>query len=463
MVRRANVLIADDDPSIRQTIEVIVRSAGMHAMTASSGEEALELCNRQSVDIVLLDVQLPGMNGLQVLAQLHERQPDIGVIMVSVVKEISVAVEAIKLGALDYLIKDFSPSELSTRLTKSLEQLRAARELAWLREEVATRDRRPMIIGRSASMYSVVQIANKVARKPVTVMITGESGTGKEVLARYLHEHSDRCAGPFVAVNLPAIPTELVESALFGHEKGSFTGATRQSFGKFELANGGTLFLDEIGDLKIDVQAKLLRALQEREVERVGSARPIQLDLRVICATNRSLPKLVQEGQFREDLYWRLKVVPVEIPPLRARREDVPDLARHFLAHFAATYGRPPQALSEAALDVLTRYSWPGNIRELENLMERLVVVCDAQVIGANDLPLDFSVVADLSREVERESNFAAAVSSFERGYLRKVLQQNGWNRRRAAEQLGIGYSTLKAKLKAYGLTRDDGPDDEEG
>lgn len=463
MVRRATVLIADDDPSIRQTIEVIVQSAGMRAITASTGEEAIDVCSRQSVDIVLLDVQLPGLSGLQVLAQLHERHPDVGVIMVSVVKEIPVAVEAIKLGALDYLIKDFSPSELATRLTKSLEQLRATRELAWLREEVATRGRRPMIIGRSAAMASVVQIANKVAGKPVTVMITGESGTGKEVLARYLHEHGDRPGGPFVAVNLPAIPTELVESALFGHERGSFTGAIRQSFGKFELANGGTLFLDEIGDLKLDVQAKLLRALQEREIERVGSTRPIQLDLRIICATNRALPKLVQEGVFREDLYWRLKVVPIDLPPLRARREDIPALARHFLTNFAATYGRPPQVLSEAAIGVLTRYSWPGNIRELENLVERLVVVCESQVIDGNDLPLDFSLVADMGREVERESNFASAVSSFERGYLRKVLQQNGWNRRRAAEQLGIGYSTLKAKLKTYGITRDDGPDDEEG
>jgi DNA-binding NtrC family response regulator len=311
-------------------------------------------------------------------------------------------------------------------------------------------------------MASVIEIANKVARKPVTVLITGESGTGKEVLARYLHGHSERCSSPFVAVNLPAIPSELVESTLFGHEKGSFTGATRQAFGKFELANGGTLFLDEVGNLKLDVQAKLLRALQEREIERVGSSRLIPLDLRVICASNRSLPKLVQEGVFREDLYWRLKVVPIELPPLRARREDIPDLARYFLGRFAAIYGRSPQALTEAALEVLTRYSWPGNIRELENLMERLVVVCDAQEIDPNDLPLDFSVVADLTREVDSSASFTSAVASFEKAYLRKVLRQNNWHRRRAAEQLGIGYSTLKSKLKAYGLVPAEGHDDEE-
>src|SRR5262249_9365005 len=240
------------------------------------------------------------------------------------------------------------------------------------------------------------------------------------------------------------------------------TGATRQSFGKFELANGGTLFLDEIGALKLDVQAKLLRALQEREVERVGSNRPIHVDIRIVCATNRSLSKLVQEGLFREDLFWRLKVVPIELPPLRKRREDIPDLARHFLQRFAATYGQQQQTLSNAAVDVLSRYSWPGNVRELENLMQRLVVVCDSQVIDFNDLPLDFSVVADLSREVETDSSFTAAVAAFEKSYLRRVLRQNGWHRRRAAEQLGIGYSTLKGKLKAYGLAPSEDHDEEE-
>jgi DNA-binding NtrC family response regulator len=460
MARQPTVLIVDDDPSIRQTIEVIVRAAGMRSLTAATGEVALELCQKNAVDVVLLDVQLPTISGLRVLAQLRERHPDVGVVMVSVVKEIPVAVEAIKLGALDYVTKDFSPSELSARITKCLEQLRAGRELAWLREENAARGRKPMVVGHSKAMAQVVEVANKVARKPVTVLITGESGTGKEVLARYLHEHSDRAGGPFVPVNLPAIPTELVESTLFGHEKGSFTGATRQMFGKFELADGGTLFLDEIGELKLDVQAKLLRALQEREIERVGGERPVPVDLRIICATNRQLPRLVQEGGFREDLYWRLKIIPIELPPLRARREDIPELARHFLARFASAYGRPPQTLTDAALDVLARYSWPGNIRELENLIERLAVICDATVIDTADLPLDLSVAADLARERPAEGSFATVVAAFEKSYLRKVLQQNGWHRRRAAEQLGIGYSTLKAKLRAYGLTPSD-PDDD--
>jgi DNA-binding NtrC family response regulator len=453
MARNATVLIVDDDAVLRQTMEAIVKAAGMNSITAATGEEALDLVGKAPVDVILLDVQLPGVSGLQVLRQVRERHPDIGVIMVSVVKEIPVAVEAIKQGALDYVTKDFSPGELSARVSKSLELLRSERELAWLRDEVASRGNKPMILGRSAATRAVVSIADKVAPKPVTVLITGESGTGKEVLARYIHQHGERRAGPFVAVNLPAIPSELVESTLFGHEKGSFTGATRQAYGKFELANGGTLFLDEIGELRLDVQSKLLRALQEREIERVGSARPIPVDIRVVCATNRQLDKLVADGRFREDLYWRLKVVPVELPPLRARREDIRELAQHFLARFAATYGRHPQILSDSAAAMLERYDWPGNIRELENLIERLTVVCDASVIDESDLPLDLSVSAGLTHEAEKESNYAGAMAAFEKGYLRKVLAQCGWNRRRASEQLGIGYSTLKTKLRLYGLS----------
>ena len=454
MPRQPTVLIVDDDPSIRQTMEAIVCSAGMKPLCAASGEEGLQILRRTSVDILLLDVQLPGIGGLDVLRHVRETQPDVGVIVVSVLKDIPIAVEAIKLGALDYVTKDFSPGELSARVSKSLEQLRAQRELAWLREEVAARGNKPMVVGRSPALGAVAEVVNKVAPKPVTVLITGESGTGKEVLARYIHQRSDRAQGPFVAVNLPAIPGELVESTLFGHEKGSFTGAVRQSYGKFELANGGTLFLDEIGELKLDLQSKLLRALQEREIERVGSARPIPIDVRVVAATNRQLDKLIAQGRFREDLYWRLKVVPIELPPLRARREDVRELAQHFLARFAAAYGRPQQTLTDDAVSLLQSYSWPGNIRELENLVERLVVVCDSPVVDEADLPLEIAVNAGLAREAERESTFNAAMSAFEKGYLRKMLAQVGWNRRRAAEQLGMGYSTLKTKLKLHGIGR---------
>jgi len=456
MGRSATVLIADDDRSMRQTMEAIVRSAGMFPITVSSGEEALHTLQGKTVDVMLLDVQMPGMTGLEVLRQVREKHTDIGVIMISVVKEVAVAVEAMRLGALDYVTKDFSPPELNARVVKTLDQLKAARELAWLREEQASRDRKPMVLGRSQPMRMLSQTAQKLAAKPVTVLITGASGTGKEMLARYIHEHSDRHSAPFVAVNLPAIPQELVESALFGHEKGSFTGAMRQQFGKFELASGGTLFLDEIGELRLDVQAKLLRALQEHEIERVGGARPIQLDLRVICATNRSLPKLVEEGRFREDLFYRLNVVPIQVPSLRERREDIRELAQHFLSRSAVQLGRMPQTLTEASAQLLESYPWPGNIRELQNLMERLATLCESQIVEESDLPLEFVVAGGLKREAERETSLAAALDAFEKGYLKKVLAQSGWNRRLAAQHLGIGYSTLKGKLKDYGIGADE-------
>ena len=456
MARAATVLIVDDDPSMRQTMEAIVKSAGMRPLAVASGEEALQAVQSSAVDVMLLDVQMPGIGGLEVLRQVRERHADIGVIMISVIKEVPVAVEAMRLGALDYVTKDFSPPELNARVAKTLEQLKSARELAWLREEQASRDHKPMVLGHTAAMRSVGIVAEKIAAKPITVLITGESGTGKEMLARYIHDHSDRSSGPFVAVNLPALPESLVESQLFGHEKGSFTGANRMQYGKFELASGVTLFLDEIGELKLDVQAKLLRALQEHEIERVGGARPIQLDLRVICATNRSLPDMVKEGRFREDLYYRLNVVPIQVPPLRDRREDIRELAHHFLGRSAAQVGRIPQTLSDGAAQLLENYAWPGNIRELQNLIERMAVLCESQIIEESDLPLECVVAAGLRREAEKETSLTAAMSAFERGYLKKTLAQSAWNRRRAAEALGIGYSTLKAKLKSYGIASDE-------
>jgi two-component system, NtrC family, response regulator AtoC len=456
MTRKASVLVVDDDASIRQTMAFIVEAAGLRALSVETGRQALEVCQREAIDVVLLDVQLPDINGLQVLAQLRERQPELGVIVVSVVKEIAVAVEAMKLGAMDYLTKDFSPTELSAHLTKTLQLLQASRELLWLREEQAERGARPMVIGKSEVAAAMAAVANKVANTPATVLLAGESGTGKEVLARYLHEHSDRRDRPFVAVNLPAIPDGLVESTLFGHERGAFTNATRQAFGKFELANGGTLFLDEVSELQLDVQAKLLRALQEREIERVGGTRPISVDVRIICASNKDLPTLVQKGTFREDLYWRLKVVPIVLPPLRERREDIPALAAHFLGRFARIYGKTPRKLTDRALAVMQQYGWPGNIRELENLIERLVVVCDANPIDASDLPLDLSAAAEIADETKPEVTLEEARIALEKSYISKTLQQNSGNRTNAAKQLGMSVATLRRKMRDYGLGSDD-------
>src|SRR3954470_8679236 len=452
MLRPSVILVVDDDDNIRQNIEFILGKGGMKPVLASSGEEALQRLRTTAVDLVLLDVQMPGMGGMEALRLMRERHPDVGVIMLSVLKDIAVAVEAMHGGALDYVTKDFSPPELIARVRKTLMQLRAGRELERLHDVEATHIGRPMVLGSSSKMRAVVQVADKIAPKPVTVLITGETGTGKEVLARYIHARSDRKTGPFVAVNLPGIPANLVESELFGHERGAFTGADKQKLGKFELANGGTLFLDEIGDLAMDLQSKILRALQEHEIERVGGEKPIQLDLRVICATNRDLAKYVQEGKFREDLYWRLKVVPIELPPLRDRREDIRDLALHFLSRTAAEHGRPPQTLADGALQLLERYRWPGNIRELENIMARMTVVCDSEIIEESDLPYDFALSASSAPEAESDQSLEGAILAFEKSFLRKALKRYQWNRKRTAEQLHIGYSTLKAKLKSYGI-----------
>ncbi len=461
MSRIASILIVDDDPTIRQNIHFILEKGGMKSSMASSGEEGLQRMRTTAFDLVLLDVQMPGMGGLEALRIMRERHPDVGVIMLSVLKDIAVAVEAMHTGALDYVTKDFSPPELIARVRKTLVQLRAGRELERLHDVEEKHVARPMVLGTSPKMRAVIQVAEKIAPKPVTVLITGETGTGKEVLARYIHARSDRRTAPFVAVNLPGIPANLVESELFGHERGSFTGADRQKLGKFELANGGTLFLDEIGDLAMDLQSKILRALQEHEIERVGGEKPIQLDLRVICATNRDLPARVQEGKFREDLYWRLKVVPLELPPLRERHDDLGDLAQHFLARAAAEHGRTPQSLSSGALQLLERYRWPGNIRELENVMARMTVVCDSDLIEESDLPYDFAVAPSALAAESEEQSLEAAMLAFEKSFLRKALKRNGWQRKLTAQQLGIGYSTLKAKLKAYGLGHETDGDDE--
>jgi len=461
MSRVTNILIVDDDSNLRQNIQFILDKGGMKAAMAASGEEALQRLRTTAFDLVLLDVQMPGMGGLEALRIMRERHPDVGVIMCSVIKDIVVAVEAMHAGALDYVTKDFSPPELIARVRKTLAQQRAGRELERLHDVEASRVARPMVMGASPRMRGVAAVADKIAAKPVTVLITGESGTGKEVLARYIHARSDRRNAPFVAVNLPAVPANLVESELFGHERGAFTGADRQKLGKFELANGGTLFLDEIGDLALDLQSKILRALQEHEIERVGGEKPIQLDLRIICATNRDLQTRVKEGKFREDLYWRLKVVPVELPPLRERREDIRDLAQHFFSRIAAEHGRSAQSLSDGALQLLQRYLWPGNIRELENVIERITVVCDSEVIEESDLPYDFALAAAAAEEPQSDTQtLEQAILAFEKSYLRKALKRNHWNKKKTAEQLQIGYSTLKNKLKIYDVAHDD--EDEE-
>ncbi|MFW6369374.1 MAG: sigma-54-dependent transcriptional regulator, partial [Myxococcota bacterium] len=377
--RKFRALVVDDDEAIRANMELVLESGGFDVKTASGGKEALSLLERASVDVVLLDIQMPDMSGLDVLRHIREHYPDVQVVMASVLKEVPTVVESMKLGAFDFMTKDFRPSEILHKARQAVEHGKTIRKVAWLEDEVARSAPGRMVDGRSRAMREIGELVEKIGPLPTTVLIEGESGTGKELLARRIHESWCRARQdeslPFVPVNLAAVPSELIESILFGHEKGAFTGATTQHYGKFEHADGGTLFLDEIGDLRFDLQSKILRAIQEREIERVGGKRPIPVDVRLVAATHVDLEKAVEEGTFREDLYYRINVIPIRLPPLRERIEDLPALVAHFLEVHSRRFGKPIPDISEDALDLFSRHSWPGNVRELENVLERLVAM----------------------------------------------------------------------------------------
>jgi two-component system response regulator AtoC len=441
------VLIVDDDEGMRDTLTAILRR-DYRVLRASSGESALTLLHRESVDLVLLDIRLPGIGGFDVLRAVKESQPSIEVIMISAITEVETAVQAMKQGAYHYITKDFEYDSVLSLVRNACERRALSRRVMSLSAQVAEQRERPFVLGPSKAMRDIVDLVRKVAGTSATVLILGESGTGKELLARMVHQESDRSEEAFVPVNLAAIPGELVESTLFGHERGAFTGAVRQQIGKFELAAGGTLFLDEIGELKHDLQAKLLRAIQESEIERVGGGKPIRVDFRLIAATNLDLDKAVKEGRFREDLYYRIKVIPVALPPLRERIEDLPELAGVFLQRFNAKFRKQVRGIDDSAMAILQAYWWPGNIRELENLFERLVAVNDKEWIGDEDLPYEFHLAPLVKPEHSTEGLLERACEMFERNFILKALEQAGWNVTSTARRLGIPLSTLKHKME---------------
>lgn len=442
------VLIIDDDEGMRDTLAAILRRE-YRVLRASTGEAGLDTLQREAVDVVLLDVRMPGISGFDVLRQVKEAQQLVEVIMISAINEVETAVKAMKLGAYHYITKDFEYDSVQSLVRNASERRDLNRKVMSLSAQVADERERPLVVGPSRSMRDAVELVRKVARLSATVLILGESGTGKELLARMIHRDSDRAEGPFVPVNLAAIPGDLVESALFGHEKGAFTGAVRQQLGKFELASSGTLFLDEIGELRGEVQAKLLRALQESEIERVGGSRPLKVDLRVVAATNVDLERAVREGRFREDLYYRINVVPIRVPPLRERVEDIPELVDFFLRRYNAKFRKDVRGLDEAALEVLQKYHWPGNVRELENLTERLVAVTDKDSITTEDLPYEYHL-APLSRAdgAEHEGLLDQAIETFERNFILKALEHDRWNVTATARSLGVPLSTLKHRME---------------
>ena len=444
--RRKTLLIVDSDEEMRDMLAAELRR-DYRVLRAATGETALQMMQKEGVDLMLLDVHLPGISGFEVLKITRENYPNVEVIVISVTKELDVAIEAMRHGAYHYVSKDFDVESIRTLFANAAERQDLNRDVTRLSEEVAEQNDREFVVGPSRSTRGVVELVQKVAKLSATVLILGESGTGKELLARLIHRESGRPSAPFVAVNLAAIPKELVESALFGHEKGAFTGAIRQQLGKFELAAGGTLFLDEIGDLRYDLQAKLLRAIQEEEIERVGGTHPIKTDLRLIAATNVDLEKAVKESRFREDLYYRLNVIPIRMPALRDRIEDLPELARFFLRRYNTKFRKSIQGIAESTIDILNAYWWPGNIRELENLIERLVAVSDKDWITDEDLPYELHMARLDTQGPASENLLDRALSTFERNFIVRALEKSAWNVTATARALGLPLSTLKFKM----------------
>jgi two-component system nitrogen regulation response regulator NtrX len=446
-MRPASILVVDDESGIRASLLEILREEGWQAAAAASGEECLRALERKPYDLVLLDVWLPGMDGLEVLRRLKEREPAPIVVMISGHGTIETAVKATKLGAFDFIEKPLSMDRTTLLIRHALEHLYLSEENRELRDQLRARYR---IIGESVPMKALRQQLALTAPTNGRVLIYGESGTGKELVARALHACSLRAGQPFVEVNCAAIPDELIESELFGHRKGSFTGATEDKVGKFQKADAGTIFLDEVGDMSLRTQAKVLRVLEEQRFEPVGAGGAVQVDVRVLAATNKNLEEEMGRGKFREDLFYRLNVIPFHVPPLRERVEDVSILAEHFLGEFAQSYGRRKKTMTPAALAVLEEYSWPGNVRELKNLVERLVITVPHERIEARHLP------PEIYHRGERPAAAATLVEArthSERDFILRRLEENQWNVKRTAAAIGVERTHLHRKMKALGIS----------
>jgi two-component system NtrC family response regulator len=447
---RFRVLVVDDEAPQRELVSGFLARHGFDVQTARDGADALARLRAEPANVVLTDQKMPGLSGLELLEAARRLNPETAVIVVTAYGTIEDAVAAIKTGASDYLSKPLNLDELLHRLTQVRDRQQLVRENRELREALQERHRVEGILGESGLMQEVLSLVRRVAASDATVLIQGESGTGKELIAKAIHYASRRASGPLVRVNCAALPETLLESELFGHERGAFTGAVATRRGRFEAAQGGTLFLDEIGDLPAHLQVKLLRVLQEREIERLGASRPIAVDVRVLAATHRDLDDLVRRERFRDDLYYRLNVVTITIPPLRERREDVPVLLDHFVRKFARANGRAIHGVTEEAREALLRYDYPGNVRELENLVERAVVLTRDDVIGLADLPLTLQAPVP---EAGRDRTLPAAVEGLERRLIGDALARAGSVQTRAAELLGISERVLRYRLRKYGLS----------
>ena len=453
MIHNFRILIVDDEKVMRDSCRRVLSKEDYAVETASSGEIALKMARKVPFDLILLDVKMPGMNGIDALRSFKEQDPDMVVVMITGYPDVETAVKAIKLGAYDYISKPFTPQELRLIVERALEKRSLILENEYLRRQLGSKNQSDPIIGKSKAMQRVFEMVRRVAPTDNTVLIVGESGTGKELIARAIHNLSLRKDKEFVAVDCGALVETLLESELFGHVKGSFTGATQTKHGSLELANGGTFFFDEVANLSLNMQSKLLRVIQEREIKPVGSEKRIPIDLRILAATNQDLRKAIQEKTFREDLYYRLSVFPIRLPSLKKRKEDIPLLVEHFVKKHNKKKGKPAVKVPEETMELLMQYLWPGNIRELENTIERGLILTDNDIILPGDLP--WYIREEESKEGLLSIGFST-LQEMEAQYIGYVLGKTNWNRSKAARILSIDRKTLHNKIRKYSLKKVD-------
>jgi len=447
------ILLVDDDASLRRVLAHHLTEAGYQVLTAANGKEGLDIFTSQQVEMVITDIQMPELSGLELMRRITVMSPDVIVLVITAFGSIETAVEAMKLGAYDYITKPFNREELLLTVSKGWQYTELVRENRSLKQFIESRFSLDNIIGNSSAMQRVFNLVKKVAPTDLTVLITGESGTGKELIAKALHQHSTRRDGPFVALNCGAIPEGLLESELFGHRKGAFTGAYANARGKLEAADKGTVLLDEIGELPLALQVKLLRVLEGGEFQRVGETETRRVDVRIIAATNRDLSKMVEDGRFREDLYFRLRVVPIHLPPLRERREDIPLLADYFLQEVGQRYGRGGMRFEKEVFRYFQAYAWPGNVRELKHTVERMAVIADDDAITITDLPEQLThTTSNAANVLLQLPDDGIDLEEVEREILRQALEKHGGNQTRAAQYLNITRSALIYRMQKYGL-----------
>ncbi|MEW6234433.1 MAG: sigma-54 dependent transcriptional regulator [Candidatus Omnitrophota bacterium] len=455
MLRRGAVLIVDDEKGMRHILSRLLADEGYSVETAGSGDEALGKIVQDSFDVAMIDIRMPGMDGLTLLDRLREESPDTSVIMMTAYGTIEDAVSAMKRGAYEFITKPFNNDEVIHIIGNAFERKRLLDRNRYLSQALEERKQLEGLIGESRPMQALYRLIEKVAPTDSTVLILGESGTGKELVARALHNQSKRKDEKFIAVNCGALPRELIESELFGHEKGSFSGAHQRKIGLMESADGGSLLLDEIGDLPLELQVKILRVLEQKEIRRIGSVNPKTVDVRIVAATNRDLQDDVQQGAFRQDLFYRLSIMDLRLPPLRERKEDIPLLVDHFIARFNQKLNRSVEGISPEALRLLMNYDWPGNVRELENAIQRCMILRDSGVIGEEDIPSSATAAAKIAvpnLADPCEVTLPRAREAFERHYLKQLLEANNGNVTQSALMAGIGRRTLQELMKKYGL-----------